>query len=338
MQYPGFLFPGKTQFAEGTSPVSTKIVRCINSLNPISWVRTGNKIRKFKPDLIITHYWMPFMATALGTSLRFSGTPRKKRIALLHNIIPHEKFPGTHLLNRYFLKSNKGYITMSKAVLKDLGRYVQSPNKLLTPHPIYNHFGPIVSKQQAKEKLHLANDEQYLLFFGIIRKYKGLDLLIDAMAALKDKYPKLKAIVAGEFYDDKQIYINQIEKNALTDRFIITDSFVDAEEIKYYFSAADIIVQPYHTATQSGVTQIGYHFERPMLVTDVGGLSEIIPHKKVGYVCKTEALNIAEAIDDFYTNDKEAEFVEGVIDEKEKYSWEIMVSKIKSLQEQILTK
>lgn len=331
MQYPGFLFPGKTQFAEGQAPVSTKISRLIHSLNPISWIKTAREIKKFEPDLIITHYWMPFMAPALGTILRLSGSGKEKRIALTHNIIPHEKFPATHLLNRFFLKSNRGFIAMSQAVLADLERYLTTPHKIFTPHPIYNHFGPIIPKDKAKEKLQLSKHHNYLLFFGIIRQYKGLDLLIEAMAELKGKYPKLKALVAGEFYEDKSRYLNLIKEQQLTDQFIITDSFVAAEDIKYYFSAADIVVQPYRTATQSGVTQIGYHFERPMIVTNVGGLAEIIPHNKVGYVCETDAKSVAHAIDKFYRNNKEATFVQGVIDEKKKYSWEIMVNKIKEL-------
>ncbi len=332
LQYPGFLFPGKTQYAEGKSPVGTEIIRCINSVNPFSWLRAAIKIKSYRPELILTHYWMPFMAPALGTTLRFAGNKKIKKIGILHNIIPHEKFPASKLFNKYFLKACHGYLSMSKAVLKDLEKFVKNQNKLFTPHPIYDHFGPIIQKDKAKEKLGLDKAQKYLLFFGIIRKYKGLDLLIDAMANLKQQHPDLKALIAGEFYENKSNYINKIKENQLEEQFILTDSFVAAKDVKYYFSAADIIVQPYRTATQSGVTQIAYHFERPMLVTNVGGLSEIIPHKKVGYVCDTDPKLIAEAIHDYYAHGREAEFVKGVLEEKKKYSWEVLVRRLMKLQ------
>lgn len=336
MQYPGFLFPGKTQFAEGDGPKGLKITRLINSVNPLSWNTAANYISKQQPDILIVMFWMPFMAPALGKVARkVSKTTNCKVIGITHNVIPHENRIGDKQLTNYFVHSCDGYIALAKSVLEDLKEFTSNPNAIFIPHPIYNIFGNKVEKSEAKEFLKLNQQDKTILFFGIIRKYKGLDLLLEALGQDILKPLNIKLIVAGEFYEDKARYIEMIDKLSLKDNVIITEKFIPSEEVKYYFCASDIIVQPYHTATQSGVTQIAYNFDRPMLVTNVGGLAEIVPNEKVGYVTEKNPTSIANAIFDFYNNNREDEFSQNAAIEKEKFSWNNMVTGIIELVDNI---
>jgi len=327
LQYPNFLFPGKSQFENGEKQKGLQVKPIINSINPLNWFRVAKQIIAEKPDYIIVQFWMPFFAASLGTILR--KVTRKldaKIITITHNFFPHEKRLGDKQLLKYYSKVSTGYIALSKTVKADIEKFQVNAEVKFIPHPIYNIFGDKVSKKESRDFLHLPVDQRIILFFGIIRPYKGLDLLIESISRLKDM--NVNVIVAGEFYDDKQKYIDLIQSLNLQDKFIIHDEFVKSEEIKYYFCAADIIVQPYLSATQSGVTQIGYHFERPMLVTDVGGLAEIVPHMKAGYVCKKDAQEIASAIHDFYKKKREEEFVQFVAGYKENFSWNKLVDGI----------
>ncbi|MEO5569372.1 MAG: glycosyltransferase [Bacteroidia bacterium] len=331
LQYPGFLFPGKTQYEKNGDAPQIKIETLINSINPVTWFRVANKIRKEKPDYIVIRYWLPFMAPCLGTiARRVKKNTGIKVIAITDNIIPHEKRTGDKALTNYFVKSCDAFITMSRSVMDDLKTFTNK-KMIFSPHPIYNIFGEKVSKQDALRKLSLNENERHILFFGFIRKYKGLDLLLEAMANEKVKAANVKLIVAGEFYDDPEYYLALIKKYRLESNVILKTEYVPKEAVKYFFCAADMIVQPYRDATQSGVTQIAYHFERPMLVTDVGGLSEIIPNNVVGYVTKVNAEEIATAISDFYNNKREAEFSKNAAVEKNKFNWDKIVKTIQSL-------
>jgi len=336
MQYPGFLFPGKTQFAEGNGPSGLKITRMINSVNPISWNKAANYISKQKPDILIVMFWMPFMAPALGRIARKVSTETNcKVIGIMHNVIPHEKRIGDKKLTNYFVHSCDGFIALAKSVLDDLKEFTSNPNAVFIPHPIYNIFGNKVEKSEAKSYLKLEPKDKTILFFGIIRKYKGLDLLIKALGNEMLKPLNIKLIIAGEFYEDKTRYLEMINEMHLNENVIITEKFIPSEEVKYYFCASDIVVQPYHTATQSGVTQIAYNFDRPMLVTNVGGLAEIVPHNVVGYVTEKEPKDIADAIFDFYSNNREEKFSKNAAIEKEKFSWKSMVNAILDLREKL---
>lgn len=327
LQYPNFLFPGKSQFDHGEKPSNLNVKSVINSINPFSWFKVARNILKEKPDYILVQFWMPFFAASLGTILRkVKKKSNAKIITISHNFFPHEKRIGDNLLLKYYSKVSDNYIALSKAVKKDIEAFQPRAVVQFIPHPIYNIFGDKVSKEESRKFLKLDLTEKVLLFFGIIREYKGLDLLIESIHKLKNV--KVKVIVAGEFYENKERYFELIEKYNLEDHFIILDEFVKSEEIKYYFCAADLIVQPYLSATQSGVTQIGYHFERPMLVTNVGGLAEIVPHEKAGYVCDKDAEQIANAIEDFYINNREKDFVKFVAVYKENFSWEKLVGAI----------
>ena len=329
LQYPKILFPGKTQYSSDPKPEDLNIRVTINSINPLNWIKVGFKLKKYKPDLVIIKFWIPFIAPCLGTIARIiRSNKHSKIISIIDNIIPHEKRLGDRMLANYFVKSVNGFITMSKSVLGDLDTFDKNKPKLYCPHPLYDNFGEIIPKNIAKEKLHLDEKTNYILFFGFIRDYKGLDLLLEAMAEPNLNELPVKLLVAGEFYTDSKPYFDIIKKNNLEDKIIMLNDFIPDSEVVNYFCAADIIVQPYKDATQSGVTQIAYHFNRPMIVTNVGGLTEIIPDGKVGYVVDCKPDKISEAIIKFYKQKKEQEFVKNVEIEKQKYSWDRMLESI----------
>ncbi len=332
LQYPGFLFPGTTQFDQGAGLSDLKIHTLINSVNPISWIKAAGEIRKQNPDYIIVRYWLPFMAPCLGTISRLVKYKTNiKVIAITDNVIPHEKRPGDSALTRYFTKSCDAFVAMSESVLTDLKQFTSNSFTAFIPHPIYDIFGAKVAKQEALDFLKLDAADKHILFFGFIRQYKGLDLLLEAMADPKIKALGIKLIVAGEFYEDPAVYHDLIDKFKIKDQVILRTQYIAKEDVKYYFCASDIITQPYHTATQSGVTQIAYNFERPMLVTNVGGLAEIVPDGIVGYVVNRDPLEIANALVNFYEQKKEHEFAANAAREKKKYLWETMVNGIQRL-------
>ena len=332
LQYPSLLFPGKTQYSEEPKPAGLKITRCVNSINPFNWIKVGRRLRKMRPDLVIIKFWLPFMAPCFGKIARIARkNGHTKVVSVLDNVIPHEKRVGDRALARYFVNSVDGFVAMSKSVEDDLGQFDMAKPRTLCPHPLFDSFGERISRDEALKFLGLDGNTRYLLFFGLVRAYKGLDLLIDAFADERlRKYP-LKLIIAGEFYDDPKPYLEQIEKVGVNDLVILHNQFINDTDVKYYFNAADMVVQPYKSATQSGVTQIAYHFEKPMLVTNVGGLGEIIPDGKAGYVVEPNPSAIADALVDFYENGRCEGFVEGVKDEKKKYAWSNMTDAIKKV-------
>ncbi len=335
LQYPSFLFPGKTQKEEGSAPPDIIIHTKINSVNPVNWFSVASFIKKQKPDLVIIRFWLPFMAVSLGTIARLIKSPKTKIIAICDNVIPHEKRIGDNLLTQYFVNACNAFVVMSKSVEVDLRTFEKNKPSTFIPHPVYDIFGKAVSKIDAQKKLNLNPDDKHILFFGFIRKYKGLDLLLKALGQLVRlsvvEAKKIKLLIAGEFYDNKEEYLQLIKENGLENNVIIRSDFIPSDEVKYYFCSADIIVQPYHTSTQSGVTQIAYHFARPMLVTNVGGLAEIVTHNRVGYVTETNPESIAAALSDFYKNNREKEFAENTAIDSAKFSWSAMVNGIKEL-------
>jgi D-inositol-3-phosphate glycosyltransferase len=329
LQYPGFLFPGKTQYTDGPAPEGVKITRKLNSINPLNWVSTGLKIKNEKPDILLIRFWLPFMGPCFGTVARIAKRNRHtKVICIFDNVIPHEKRPGDNILTKYFITGIDGAVVMSQSVLDDLKSFRKNIPVKLSPHPIFDNYGHIVARKKALSALNLEEDNSFLLFFGFIRAYKGVDLLLEAFSDNRLRNKKLKLIIAGEFYEDDTPYRDQIKKYDLTNEIILYNRFIKNEEVSLLFSIADLVVQPYKTATQSGVTQIAFHFEIPMLVTDVGGLREIVPDRKCGYVVKPVAEDIADAIVDYFENNRKALFTEGVRTEKEKFSWNKMTASI----------
>ncbi len=336
VQYPSFLFPGKTQYNLKSAPENLSIRRTTNSINPVNWLSVGKRIRNEKPDLVIIRYWLPFIAPCLGT---IAGLIRKNRhskiICLADNIVPHEHRPGDRLLTNYFLQRIDGLIAMSKSVLAEAKTFRRNLPLEFCPHPIFDNYGERLSFEVAKQKLNLDLNTRYLLFFGFIRDYKGLDLLMNAFADGRLRKFPLKLLVAGEYYSSPEPYLELIKKNELSDLVILRTDFIPDEEVNLYFSAADMIVQPYKSATQSGVTQIGYHFNKPMLVTNVGGLAEIIPDGKIGYVVEPDSEKVADALVDFYENERMAEFEVNIVEEKKKFSWTNMANTFLSVYDQM---
>jgi len=325
LQYPSFLFPGKSQFTDEPAPVGLTIKSIINSVNPLNWLKAGRTIRNARPDLVIVRYWLPFMGPSLGTILRIIKKNKHSQIlCIADNVIPHEKRPGDVTFTKYFLKPVDAFITMSRDVLKDLQRFTAKVARFV-PHPLYDNYGEAISKEDACKKLHLDANKKYILFFGFIRKYKGLDILLEAMNNNSLKKQGIELIVAGEFYGDAAEYDQLIEKYDLQARIHLFTSFIPNEDVRYYFSAADLVVQPYRNATQSGITQIAYSFEKPMVVTNVGGLAEVVPDGKVGFVAEPNPTDIAAAILQFFQPGSIPNLHENILHEKNKYSWSTFV-------------
>ena len=323
LQYPSFLFPGKTQYSTEDAPTDLLISQQVNSCNPLNWFKVGRRICKMQPDLLITCYWMAFFAPCYSIIERIAKRNGKTRtIALVHNMIPHEPSILDKLFAPFYVRSTDGFIALSESVVQDIDHLDQN-NKPKTsyPHPIYDHYGEQMSKEEACQALNLNPENQYMLFFGLVRAYKGLDLLLDAFGKVKDQLPNLQLIIAGEFYEDEDKYRAQISNNQLTNKVIIKNEFIADADLRKYFGAADLIVQPYKTATQSGVTQVAFHFEKPMLVTNVGGLGEIVHDHKMGYAVEPNADAIAAALTDYYTHSRQADYTEYLIKQKDNYSW-----------------
>lgn len=335
LQYPSFLFPGKTQFSESEAPGDLKITRLMNSVNPLNWLKVGRMLRKRNPDLLIIKFWLPFMAPCLGTIARIiAGNGHTKVISILDNIIPHEKRIGDRLFASYFVRAVDGFIAMSKSVLADVETFDSKKPKVFSPHPLYDNFGVPVGRDEAVLNLGLDPEFRYILFFGIIRDYKGLDVLLKAFSDKRIDKSGMKLLVAGEYYNNGEQYAVLEKELGLEGSIEWHTHFIQDEQVSLYFSAADVVVQPYKSATQSGVTQIAYHFEKPMIVTDVGGLAEIVPDGKVGYVVKPEPEAVADGIVKFFDGDT-GRFAEGIKEEKQKYSWRRMVKTVIGLKETI---
>ena len=329
LQYPEFLFPGTSQMSEEPAPDDLYIHVKVNSVNPLNWFKVGKEIAALKPDLLIIKFWLPFMGPCLGTIARLvKRNGKTKVISIVDNIIPHEKRVGDKMLANYFVNSVDGFVAMSDSVLADLKKFDSKKPKVFSPHPLFDNFGEAVNKVEAYEKLGLEVHNEYMLFFGFIRDYKGLDLVLQAMADERIRELNVKLIVAGEFYTDPKPYWDLITQLNIADKLVLKTDFISDSEVKYYFCAADMVVQPYKHATQSGVTQICYHFDRPMLVTNVGGLPEIVPHGKVGYVVEPNPKDIADAIVDFYQNHREFVMRDNIKIEKKKYTWAEMLNRI----------
>lgn len=337
LQYPGFLFPGTSQFSDEPAPKDVSIHTVINSVNPLNWIKIGNKLRKLRPDLVIVRYWIPFMGPCLGTILRITRKNKHTRIVCIaDNIIPHEKRPGDNMFTRYFVKPVDAFITMSQKVMTDLHAMGIKKPVAHVAHPLYDNFGEKISREEARKHIGADPQRDIMLFFGFIRNYKGLDILLDAMRILRDQYgSKLEAsrggmpllLIAGEFYEDRKPFDEQVKALGIQDLLILHTHFIPNSDVKYYLCAADVLLQPYRKATQSGVTPLAYHFELPMIVTNVAGLPALVPDGKAGLVAEPDAASIAAKISEFFEKGP-AFFLPHLLQEKKKYSWDKMVDSI----------
>jgi len=271
------------------------------------------------------------VGASLGTIVKILKCQNTKVLCIAHNILPHEKRIGDKALTSYFVRGFDGFLCMTEKVLNDLKKIKKDKAIVLSPHPIYDNFGAIESKEKAKKILQLNSEYRYLLFFGLIRDYKGLDLLLHAFSDTELRKRKIKLIIAGEYYSDKTLYLNLIKKYQLQEDIIQINQFIPDSEVKHYFNACDLVVQPYKSATQSGVTQIAYHFNKPMIVTNVGGLKEMCPDGKVGYVVNPKSSEIKSAILKFFDDENSTRMTEHIKDIKKKYSWSIFTKSLLSL-------
>jgi glycosyltransferase involved in cell wall biosynthesis len=331
LQYPSMLFPGKTQFSDEPAPEGLQIRSLINSVNPLNWISVGNRLRREKPDLIVVRYWLPFMGPALGTILRIVRRNKHTRIVCIaDNVVPHEKRAFDTAFTRYFLPAIDGFVTMSDKVMADLKSFVPQKPARTVQHPLYDNFGAKLEKTEARRLLGLPGSERIILFFGFIRKYKGLDLLLEAMAEPALRNSGIRLLVAGEFYEDETAYRDLIKAKGIEDSVLLHTHFIPDSEVRRYLCAGDFIIQPYRNATQSGVTPLAYYFERPMVVTNVGGLPDLVPDHRCGIVCAPEPAAIADAILECYRLG-EAFFIPHLQEEKKKYAWSNITAAILEL-------
>ncbi len=329
LQYPSFLFPGKTQYSESSPKCGFKIERSVNSINPFSWWKVGRRICKSEAQIVIIKYWLPFMAPCFGTIARLAKRKGTKIVAIADNIIPHERRFFDSVLTKYFVKSVDCWVAMSQSVLEDIGLFDKKAPRVLSPHPLFDNFGEPMPKKEAQEALGLRSDRINLLFFGLVREYKGLDILLEAMKSETLRALPLHLTVAGEFYDNYSKYEQMVKEYGLTERVSMENKFIEDSEVRKYFCSSDLVVLPYKSATQSGVTQIAFHFSRPMLVTNVGGLPEIVREGKSGYVCEPNAESIARCIEDFCVNGRN--FSQSLEQEKQRFAWSEMTKAIVNL-------
>lgn len=327
-QYPKFLFPGRTQADEGDPLIPVDSAPILDSIQPASWVKAFFWIRRKKPDLIVFKYWMPFFAPCFATvaflSRQFLGV---RVLYLLDNIIPHEKRIGDVFLSRLGLAFADAFIVQSKSVLADLLRFVPDAAYQEVPHPVYEIFPPKIGKGEARKKCGI-HDERMILYFGYIRKYKGLPDLVRAMPLILKKV-SLRLVICGEFYEGREETLGLIDSLNIGHAVTLVDRFIPNQEVGWYFCAADLVVLPYRSATQSGIVQVAYHYEKPVLITRVGGLPEVVPDGRAGFVVPPEDPGaLAEAVIRFYREHREEAFAKGVKEEKKKYSWDRMVEAI----------
>ena len=328
LQYPSFLFPGKSQYATEPKPLHLTIKEVVNSVNPFNWVRIGNEINKMAPDLVVVRYWIPFMGPCLGTIasiIRKNKT--SKVVCIADNVVPHEKRPLDTLFTKYFVGQVDAFVTLSEKVQKDLSLFTQKPSATVV-HPLYDNFGEPISKLEARKKLALDAFDPIILFFGFIRAYKGLDLLLRALGYLKKQGKIIPTLViAGEFYDKKEPYLQIIAEEDLTNDVIVKSDFIADTDVRNYFCATDFVIQPYKNATQSGITPLCFHFNKPMLVTNVGALAAMVPNDVVGVVAEPDYVSIAHGIEKLYALG-ETHFTSAIEMEKKKYNWNQLTHQI----------
>ena len=318
-QYPEFLFPGKTQYVtKDDCALHIDSIPVLDTANPLNYRKCAKQIMKTNPDVLVMRYWMTYFAPSLGTVANYFKKRGCRVVSILDNVVPHEQHFFDKSLTTWFLKQNSGFLVMSKSVRNDMLSLHPDAKFVLKEHPLYNHFGEKLTKRLAIEQLELDPDKKILLFFGLIRDYKGLDLLIDAMTLLDESY---QLIIAGECYGDFEKYQQAIDRSSAHSRIKVINRYIADKEVPQLFSATDLLVAPYRSATQSGVIPVAYHFDVPVLATDVGGLKESIERAGTGLVCLPTAESLSENIRKFFLSDREI-FINNIQKEKDALSWE----------------
>ncbi len=326
LQYPDFLFPGKSQYTDDPQPEGLRIRSVINSVNPLNWIKVGRALYRHKPDIIFVRYWMSFFGPALGTILRLARRSETRICTLVDNIIPHEPRIIDRPFNAYFLPTSDDFVCMSQEVQKDLQKLTSKPIKY-TPHPLYENYGDPVPQSDAKAELGLPDDQVCIfLFFGFIRKYKGLDLLLQSMIELQSQGKRCRLLIAGEYYDDPSNYASLLQQLG-PDTVVQHTDFIPNDSVKYYFCAADYLVLPYYSATQSGVSQVALYYDLPIVCTDVGGLPEFVEDERTGFICEPTVTSLSEALSEALEYDRQ-DFTQEISVFKQRFSWETFIKNI----------
>ena len=331
-QYPAFLFPGKTQKEEGAADgFRVPSSALVDSLNPVTWVRAGRFIRSRLPDLVLFKYWLPFFGPCFGTIARVAARRSKTKVVFIcDNVIPHESHPGDRLFTHYAFGAADGFVVQSRAVERDLRSLLPGARYEFVPHPVYNGFGSAVPQGEARSRLGISA-RHVLLFFGYIRKYKGLDVLLDALALLAGRL-EVALLVVGEFYDDERHYRERIRVLDIGKSVTVRADYVPNDDVKYYFSAADAVVLPYTSATQSGIAQIAYNFDLPVIASAIGGLPEVVRDGETGLLVPPgDPAALADTIVRCFTSVDTARLRRNVREERKLYSWENLVSALERL-------
>jgi len=320
-QYPAILFPGTSQEEPGTGPHAQAAECLIDSVNPLNWITVGREIRRRKPDLLIFKYWLPFFGPCFGTIARVATRGMHTRVLFIcDNVLPHERRVFDRLFTRYAFGAVDCFIAQSDAVERDLKAFWPKAVFRNVPHPIYSMFGPGSAKADARQALGLPHS-RVLLFFGYIRPYKGLHVLLDALARVRASLDA-HLVVAGEFYDAEQSYRDQLRDLRLEAAVTLCSEYLPNERVPLFFSAADAVILPYLSATQSGIAQIAFYYDLPVIATDVGGLAEVVRDGQTGLIVPpADPQALAAAILRFYNEQQESRLRDGVRREKERYSW-----------------
>lgn len=332
MQYPKFLFKKEQKDYDNPQFEVPDTKYWIHTANPFNIIASTRKIKKENPDLVIIPWWHPYFAPCFWIMQKVLGKSCKV-IFLCHNVFPHERFPMDRFLTKLTLRHADAYIVQSKMDRDDLHQIKKNPIVKLTPHPTYNAFClQNMSKETARGLIQAEADEKILLFFGFVREYKGLKHLLNAMPQIIKEVDNVRLFVVGDFGDDRDDYMALIEQNNIADAVEIVEGYIPDREVEKYFASCDLVALPYESATQSGIVQIAYGFRKPVLVTNVGGLPDVVTDSKTGYVVKPKnPQQIAEAVAKYFNENKAAEFIENVKAEEYKYSWDRMTEVVEEL-------
>ncbi len=332
-QYPGVLFPGQSQFVtpeDKADPIPSE--KILDTINPLGYYMAANRVKQFKPDMMITKYWMPFFAPSLGTVAK-NIKKNTVNIAILDNVIPHEKRPGDIKLTNFFLNQYHGFVVMSDTVKNDLLSLKPDAKFIENVHPLYNHFGEKLNRSEARDRLQIPFDKKVLLFFGFIRNYKGLDILLEAIKDLPEDY---HLVIAGEVYGSFGMYQDLIDKYNLEDKITKHVRYISDDEVPQFFSACDVCVLPYRSATQSGIVGISYQFDMPLIATNVGSLGEMIEPYGTGImVDEANPDKIKNAILEYFGKSSIEIFSHNILKYKKIASWETLAYSIYNLYDSI---
>ena len=319
-QYPKLLFPGKTEFKKDGKGVDFPSERIVDSLNPFSWFAAAERIKTFNPEIVILRYWNPYFALMINMiSKRLSRRGIKVAI-FIDNLIPHERsFVDSWMAKRVLSKADHVF-TMSKYVTEDVLSFSPEMSTTTMIHPLYENYQQKYSKDEARKLLNLT-DQPVILFFGLIRPYKGLDILINALEPLKETLPDLHTFILGEAYENEQKYLDLIDSTGVGGNVTYRNEFVPDDELPLYFAACDVLVLPYRTATQSGIIGVAFQMDRPVIATQVGGLGEYIHEGETGYLVEPENPQaLAKAILKFFQSDDRTQMVANVQQSKAQFS------------------